>query len=229
MIEQQQQLQRIAIFDLDRTLLRRPTFTAFLSYAAATEAPHRLAFAPLWLLLLIGYKLKLYHRKRLKQWGIALFVGRTIPADKIARLASGFADSVVPHDVPTGAAASLVAHRETGDILVIATAAPEFYVTGIARRLEIDEVVATRHEPGADGSLRHIMAGENCYGDEKLARVRQWLAAKGLERDAVRITAYSDHLSDAPLLAWADRAVIVTGHAKTAAQARRRGWETAVF
>ena len=45
---------RVAIYDLDRTVLRKPTFTLFLLWAAWREAPWRLLLLPALAALMIG-------------------------------------------------------------------------------------------------------------------------------------------------------------------------------
>ncbi|HRE35466.1 MAG TPA: HAD-IB family hydrolase, partial [Sphingopyxis terrae] len=72
---------RLAVYDLDRTVLRTPTFTLFLLWAAARSAPWRLLLAPVFLGLLAGHALGLYSRDALKPAAIALMLGRRLPAE----------------------------------------------------------------------------------------------------------------------------------------------------
>lgn len=206
-------------------MLRRPTFTAFLAFAAQRNAPARLAFAPLWVMMLIGYRLGLYGRKRLKQWGLALFLGRHVPQNVMSVTAEEFAASLVPADVAPGAAAALDRHRKAGDRILIATAAPEFYVRAIADRLGIEDIVATRHFRGENGDWSHRIDGANCYGADKLAAIVAWLEEQKLVREQCRIVFYSDHASDRPVFDWADRAILVGGGEKGRAVAQGHGWE----
>ncbi len=67
---------RIAIYDLDRTLTRRATFTPFLLFAARKAAPWRLLFAPVWILAMLAYRMGTMSRARLKLFGMRLLVGR---------------------------------------------------------------------------------------------------------------------------------------------------------
>src|SRR3546814_14560811 len=53
---------RIALYALDRTVLRKPTFTLFLLWAAWRAAPWRLLLLPALAGLMIGYALRLYGR-----------------------------------------------------------------------------------------------------------------------------------------------------------------------
>src|SRR3546814_12134223 len=55
---------RVATYDLDRTVLRTPTFTLFLLWAAWREAPWRLLLLLALVALIVGPDLRLYGRAR---------------------------------------------------------------------------------------------------------------------------------------------------------------------
>ena len=146
----------------------------------------------------------------------------------MAELSRAFANSVVPGDVQPGASAAIARDRADGARLIIASAAPEFYVSEIAQPLRFDDFIATRHLED-DVHISYQIDGNNCYGSEKLSRVRAWLAAQNIDRKSCDIVAYSDHISDGPLLDWADKGVFVTGNEKAAKRAESRGWTIADF
>jgi HAD superfamily hydrolase (TIGR01490 family) len=216
---------RVAVYDLDRTLLRTPTFTLFLIWAAARRSRWRLLRTPALLLLLAGHAVGLYGRDALKPAAIRLMLGARLPVEAAAALAADFAAARVPRDVPPGAARAVAQDRAEGCRLLIATAAPEFYASAIGAALGFDDVVATRHRRGADGAWLPAIDGTNCYGAEKARRVREWLDAEG----AHPVRAYSDHASDAPLFALADEAFAVGHGGKIARAARRHGWRLVDF
>ena len=54
----------LAIYDMDRTLTRRATYTPFLVHCALRRAPWRLLFAPLVLLSMLAYVAKLIDRAK---------------------------------------------------------------------------------------------------------------------------------------------------------------------
>lgn len=214
----------IAIYDLDKTITHRPTFTPFLLFFARRYRPLRLAFLPVWIAALIGYKLGLYGRKPLKQFGIAMFMGRKLSSQMLKPAVSDFVTEVVMNDLQPGAVEAIEADRKSGFRLVIATAAPEFYATEIGRRLGFDDVIATRHIQTADGRTTNHIDGENCYGAEKLRMVSEWLKTESLDRSLCKIRAYSDHPSDAPLLNWADSGYAVNPRVSFAEAATQSGW-----
>lgn len=216
-------MQHIAIYDLDRTILKTPTFTAFLMFAGG-QLEHSLWWRmPIWVCALIGYKLKFYGRKGLKQYGMKLFIGREIATEKAAILAQTFADLVVPHDVLPGAAKAIAQDRANGCRLVIASAAQELYVGAIAQALKFDAIIGTRNVQ-IGGVYRHRLDGENCYGDEKLRRIVQYLREQNIARNDAKITFYSDHHSDGAVLDWADTGITVNANAGLTAMSKARGW-----
>ena len=68
------------------------------------------------------------------------------------------------------------------------------------------------------------IAGENCYDAAKLTMIREWMAREGIERGDAHIRAYSDHVSDAPMLDFADEAYAANPHPPLAELARDKGW-----
>lgn len=214
---------RIAIYDLDRTVLRKPTFTLFLLWAAWREAPWRLLLLPALLLLFAGAGLGVYTRDTFKPAAIRLLLGRRISTVRATDLAQHFAAWRVPADVPPGAATAIARDRAEGYRLLLATAAPEFYAEAIGAALGFDGVVATRHVRGEDGAWLPEIDGTNCYGPEKARRIGQWLAEHASPGQR-RLRFYSDHVSDAPSFALADECYAVGRGGKLARAARAHGW-----
>ena len=106
----------------------------------------------------------------------------------------------------------------------MATASARLYVTAIADRLGFDDVIATNSIYGIDDIVTAKIDGENCYGPAKLRMIEAWMAKEGLSRADCRIRFYSDHASDAPVLAWSDAPFAVNAHAKLRRIAEAKGW-----
>lgn len=212
-------MQRIALYDLDRTVTRAPTFTPFLVHMAASGNPLRLLGVPLWVLAMLGYKAKLYGRKPLKQFGLRLLVGREVRSPALQPRIDRFVARQLARNIQPGAQAQIAAERATGVRLVLVTAAPEIYATQIAKALGFEACLATRHRCDGNGNLISAIDGENNYGAHKVARVKEWLEEQGLVRAAIHLTAYTDHVSDAPILDFADTGVLVGRYARA-----QSGW-----
>ena len=54
--------------------------------------------------------------------------------------------------------------------------------------------------------------------------IEAWLAKERIAREDAHVRFYSDHVSDAPTLAWADEPFAVNPHAKLRALAVEKGW-----
>ena len=214
----------IAIYDLDKTITSRPTFTHFLIFYAQHASPIRLVGLPIWVLALIGYRIGLYGRKPLKQFGMQLFIGRKIGSETLTRVVGKFADRVVSRGLQSGAVEQLRVDRDRGAFLVLATAAPEFYAQTIGDLLGFQAVIATRHIMTAQGQLTNRILGDNCYAGEKLCRIGGWLAQNSIDRKAAHIVFYSDDISDSPTLNFADQAYAVNPSKNFAAAAAKANW-----
>jgi HAD superfamily hydrolase (TIGR01490 family) len=215
---------RIAIYDMDKTITRAPTWTRFLIAGARRQAPWRLALLPLVGLVALGHPLRLIDRARLKGVTQALMLGRRMSGTEVAELVDAFAETIDTDDVMTEARDRIATDRAAGYRLVLATASYRYYAEAIARRLGFDAVVATEVRRDAAGDVLSGVAGENCYGPAKRRMVEAWLAAEGIDRTGAHIRFYSDHVSDAPMLEAADEAFAVNPHPPLRRLATERGW-----
>lgn len=215
---------RIALYDLDRTVTIWPTFTPFLIHMAMRQGGWRLIGLPIWIAAMAGYKLGLYDRKALKTFGLRVLVGRTVRNARLQPAIDDFVTKQIAGNIRPGAARQIGEDRADGVVSVVVTAAPEIYAESIARGLGIDACIATRHHRAANGDLLARIAGENNYGAEKVRRVEEWLAQTGFERMQCKITAYTDHPSDAPILEFADDGILVGEFAKPLDQWNHVNW-----
>ena len=215
----------LAIYDMDRTVTRRATYTPFLVHAALALAPWRLVLMPVVLLSMLAYVLKLIDRGRLKEINYGLLIGRAVPPERLEPVIESFADRQIAGNIMPGARRAIAADKAAGRRLVMATASYRLYAAAIARRLGFDDVVAT--ETGFDSKGRVIakIDGANCYGAAKKDMILAWLQREGLEREAVHIRFYSDHVSDHHVHRWADEAVAANAHSRLVRLARTEGWE----
>ena len=214
----------LAVYDLDRTITRRATYTPFLLHCALRRQQWRLVFVPFVALAMLGYLLKLYDRARLKEMCQAMLVGRRVHARELRPLAESFADATVANNVRPGARKAMERDREQGRRLILATASYRLYADAIADRLGFDDVIGTGSVIGLDERVHARIEGENCYGDEKMRMIAEWVEKSGLTGKHGHVRFYSDHASDAPTFEWSDEPVAVNPHDRLARLAKKRGW-----
>ncbi len=214
----------IAIFDLDYTLTKRGTWGRFVIKTVK--------FKPwLWLPLAISagitqwrYKKGHLPRIRVKQammrWSM---VGKS--RSEMERLAAQFAENEIANGLRPGAVQMLEQHRANGDIIIIASAAVDLIVKPISERLNVEHWVATDMK-WDDGKLAPDFASKNCYGPEKLERVKQLFEQNAyLKQNNTIITMYSDSYSDIDILRFCDKGVAVNADRKLIKASREEGFE----
>ena len=214
----------LAVYDMDRTVTRRATYTPFLLYCATRRAPWRLLFLPLVALSMLAYVARLIDRGLLKEINHRLLLGGKVHARDLKPLVDGFADRQVATNIRPGAAAAIARDKQQGRRLVLATASYRLYATAIAERLGFDDVIGTGAIIGLDQRVHARIDGENCYADAKLRMIADWVDKSGLLGRHGHVRFYSDHVSDQPAFEWADEAVAVNPHGKLRRLAEQRGW-----
>lgn len=215
---------KLAFYDMDRTVTVRGTYTPFLLHVALHMAPWRLIFAPLVPFVMLAYVLRVISRQRLKEINQHLMIGGRVRREKLAPHIESYADKVLKHNSYPRALERIRKDRAQGYRLVLATASYRLYVEAIARRAGFEAVIATDHLGQDMDYVRAKIAGENCYDAAKLRMIRAWMAAQGISREDCHIRAYSDHVSDEPMLSFADEAFATNPHPPLAKLAEERGW-----
>ncbi|TFI59841.1 HAD-IB family hydrolase [Sphingomonas parva] len=216
---------QLAIYDMDRTITRRATYTPFLVHAALRLAPWRLVLLPVVGLTMLAYVARLIDRGTLKEWNYDLLVGRGRTAAALEPVIESFADRQIASNIMPGARRRLAEDRAEGRRLVLATASYRLYAAAIARRLGFDDVIATETGLDTEGRVVARIEGRNCYGPAKLDMIEAWMVREGLSRDAVHIRFYSDHVSDHHVHRWSDEPVAANAHARLVKLAKLEGWQ----
>lgn len=213
----------IAIFDLDYTLTKKGTWGRFVVSTMKTR-PH------LWLpvLFVMAKNQWLYKQGKAPRCGVKRAMMRLTmvgwPQEKVERYAQAFAEREVSTGLRSGAIASLNAHKEAGDTLIIASAAVDVVVAPIAKRLGVTHFIATEMA-WDEGRLSPEFATKNCYGEDKLLRMKSYLAENpSLKQNHTKITMYSDSHSDLDIMLWADVGIAVDPSKRLKTLANKHGF-----
>jgi HAD superfamily hydrolase (TIGR01490 family) len=214
----------LAVYDMDRTVTRRATYTPFLLHCAVRRAPWRLLLLPLVAGSMIAYVLKLIDRATLKEVNHRLLLGGRVHPSELRPLVESFAERQVATNVRPGARRAIAHDKAEGRRVILATASYRLYADAIAKRLGFDGVIGTASVIGLDERVHAKIDGENCYGPAKMRMIEDWLGASGLKDAHGHVRFYSDHVSDRPAFEWADDPVAVNPHGKLRRLAEQRGW-----
>ena len=211
----------LAVYDMDRTITRRPTYTPFLLHCATRRAPWRLLFLPLVTLSMLAYVARLIDRGSGGRIPAMAALERTLAACQrhAKRLGCARELGALP-----GARSAIARDKAEGRRLVLATASYRLYADAIADRLGFDDVIGTASVIGLDERLHARIAGNNAYGEAKMRMIAEWVGKSGLEEARGHVRFYSDHVSDLPAFEWADEPVAVNPHGRLRRLAQERGW-----
>lgn len=214
----------LAIYDMDRTVTRSPTYTPFLVHCAVHRAPWRLLLLPIVIGSMLAYVARLIDRGRLKEINHQLLLGAKIHPRDLEPLVQSFADKQVATNIRPGARKAIARDKAQGRLVVLATASYRLYADAIAERLGFDDVIGTGSIIGLDERVHAKIDGENCYGPAKMRMISAWIENSDLKGAHGRVRFYSDHVSDRPAFEWSDEPVAVNPHGKLRKLAGERGW-----
>ena len=182
--------QSFAFFDFDGTLISGDSIVAFVRYARKRGFMPRKEYART-MLAAAGFLLGVKDAADSKNAALR-FRMKLSPSDREALDRDFVRDCLLPRIYPRGKAC-LDLHRQAGRATVLVTASTENYMRFAAEALGFSALLATPLNP--DGTV-----GENCRGEEKPRRIRDWLREQGLEADFAASYAYGDSKSDLPML-----------------------------
>src|SRR6478752_4031288 len=123
--------------------------------------------------------------------------------------------------------AEVHAHQDAGRATFIVSAAGNGVVEPLARVLGMNGGIGTRYEVDGEGAFTGRFDGPFVYGAGKVVAMEAFAA--GHDIDLAQSYAYSDSLSDLPMLEAVGHAVVVNPDPALAAIAKREGWQTMRF
>ena len=149
-----------------------------------------------------------------------------VPERRLRRMVPDLLAGILPRIYPQ-MIDEVRSHQDAGRPTFIVSAAGDDIVRLLASVLDMDGGIGTRYEVDADGNYTGRIAGGMTYGEGKVAPMQRFAADH--EIDLGSSWAYSDSISDLPMLSLVGNPVAVNPDAELAALARREGWRTMHF
>jgi HAD superfamily hydrolase (TIGR01490 family) len=215
-----------AFFDLDKTVIAKASMVAF------GRPLYREGLLSRWLLLraLYGQLVYLYlgaddaRLARMRNGALALTRGWH--QDTVRRIVRETLEEVVDPIVFEEALELIRQHREAGRLVLIVSASPEEIVRPLAAYLGADDAIATRARLDDEGRYSGEL-DRYCYGPAKVTAITEVAAERGI--DLARSYAYSDSVTDVPMLEAVGHPVAVNPDRALLRVAEARGWEVRRF
>lgn len=210
---------RLALFDMDRTLLEKETATLYVKHQREIgEAGMRDLLRTLgWV---AQYTLGVIDANKVAERALRSYEGTPEIAMSI-RCDDWFRRSVERFVADAGRRA-VAEHASRGDECAIVTGATLYVARPLARLLSIPFVVSSELEIDDAGCFTGRPVHPLCFGRGKLERAERFAKARGKSLDDAIF--YSDSLTDLPLLERVGEPVCVNPDPRLARVAKRRGW-----
>lgn len=187
----------IAAFDFDGTITTRDSLIPFLFFLKGT-------WKALWLFssilpFLSLFPLKIISRQTAKEKILTRFLAG-MPIDILRQKGAEYVAGPLKYLVRPEALDRIRWHQKQGHRCVILSASVDLYLPIWAKELGFDHVISSQLEITEDGRVTGKLRGQNCWGEEKVRRLRAWIG-NGKE---IYLYAYGDSRGDQELLAIAD-------------------------
>lgn len=214
----------LVLFDLDHTLLTGDSDVLWCDFLMERGVLDRASFGARNAQMEAGYQAGTVSTADFSSFYVSTLAGRAATEWQPWREAF-LAECVAPR-IPAQAHALVRRHREAGATVVLTTATNRFITELTAALLDIEHLIATECELDAQGRFTGRPAGVLNMREGKVARLREWLAARGLDPDRALpdATFYSDSRNDLPLLRAVGRPIAVDPDAQLLAEAQAAGW-----
>jgi HAD superfamily hydrolase (TIGR01490 family) len=215
-----------AFFDLDKTLMAGSSGMQFARIATRHGIVGRRQLAS-WAVEHLRYRLRGTTDARTNE---VLRVARDlisgVPVRSIERLNPEVLAAILPRIYPQ-MLDEVYAHQDAGRATFIVSAAGNGVVEPLARVLGMDGGIGTSYEVDGDGAFTGRLDGPFVYGPGKVEAMEAFAAEHGIDLGASY--AYSDSLSDLPMLRAVGHPVVVNPDPPLAEIAREEGWQTMRF
>ena len=215
-----------AFFDLDKTLMAGSSGMVFARVANRKGFVPRRQLAK-WGLDHLRYRLRGSSDEQTSAVvDVAKRIFAEIPERDVERMGPEVLAGILPRIYPQ-MLEEVHAHQDEGRPAFIVSAAGNDIVAALAGVLGMEGGIGTRYEVDGAGSFTGRLDGPFVYGPGKVEAMREFAASH--EIDLAESFAYSDSLSDLPMLRAVGNPVAVNPDPPLAEIARAEGWRTVRF
>lgn len=187
----------LALFDFDGTITTNDTFMEIIKYQKGALKFYlgMMMLSPVLLL----YKIKLIKNWKAKEIVLRLFFGG-MPFKEFQQRCDDFIVTRLPYLIKKEALIKIDFHKNQQHRIIVVSASPRNWIESWCKMMNV-ELISTEldvHDHRITGKLK----SPNCYGQEKVNRIKAYLALN----DYDAIYAYGDSIGDKPMLELAHHA-----------------------
>jgi HAD superfamily hydrolase (TIGR01490 family) len=217
---------RAAFFDLDKTVIARASIVAFGGPLRRRGLVNRrtVARAVLGQLLFLWFGADEQKMAKIRESMLEVSAGWD--RDEVRSIVEETLNEVIEPLIYAEAQALITQHRAKGDRIWLVSSAPEEIVEPLAAMLGVDGAIASRAEIDDEGRYTGKISFY-AQGEGKAVAIRELAASHHLDLEGS--SAYSDSVTDIPMLSVVGHPFAVNPDRALAREAKVRGWEVLTF
>ena len=189
------------MFDFDGTITTKDTLFDFISFTYGKSGLIKCLLLNVWNLFL--YATKLRSNEKAKEILLSTMIKGT-SSTVFEEQCERYSMERVPQIIKEKTKEIIEKHQSAGETLFIVSASPENWIRPWAMKNGFTQIIATKLEE-RDGILTGKFASRNCYGVEKVNRLKEFFT----DRDQLYISAYGDSNGDRAMLNYANHGVLI--------------------
>lgn len=189
-------MKTVAAFDFDGTLTFKDTFTSFLFFTHGNFKA--LIYLGLLVPYFVRYLLGGLTRGEIKEYVVSKFY-KGFSLSELESLGLEYSKKFFHSWLREEGLQRLKWHQSQGHFCVLISASLNVYLPPFAKTLGFDHCFCTQVEVDRNGKLTGKLLGENCWGPEKVRRLKELL-----KEEKTFIYAYGDSRGDKELLEFSD-------------------------
>jgi HAD superfamily hydrolase (TIGR01490 family) len=217
---------RAAFFDLDKTVIAKASIAAFGGPFRRGGLINRRVVARAVVGQMIYLQFGAGERRLARIRESMLAITKGWPRDRVREIVRETLLETVEPLIYNEALELMEEHRRAGDRIYLVSASPEEIVLPLAELLGADGAISSVAEVDDDGRYTGRLAFY-AYGPSKAGAMRDLAANAGI--DLEQSAAYTDSVTDLPMLEAVGHPVVVNADRSLARLARERGWELRRF
>jgi len=220
---------KVAIFDLDGTLVSRHVWLGLVKYHRKTKKNlfsvfwyifSNMALTPFWKM---GF---MSQEKYYKSWGEGIAnMMKGIDKNKAKEIFQWLSDEYLLPSKNEKILERLKEHQKEGFLTILISGSFQELLKIIAARLNINFFIGTELETKEDKFTGRI-APPLCFGKQKVEKFENFLSQKKLKVNFKESFAYSDSIFDLPMLKLVGHPVVVEPDKELLKIASKNSWET---
>lgn len=217
-------MEKLAIFDIDNTLVDGQSQQAFLEYIFKKRIIKPLPFFKIYLWFIL-YKIGIVKNpKKIMNYAFSFLKGW--PIEKLSKIIESFFEEKLEKKFFKEGLELVKKHKSRGDKIILLSNAFDFLVARIARFLNADGYIGTKLEI-ENGTFTGKISGDIVYGGKKIDYIENFSRENNFS--AADSWAYADHTSDLPFLKIVKYPVTVNPDRNLLKEAKKRKWPVLIF